>query len=76
MPLGQAHRYNVDTRDGGFKQRRDVLYTPWQWRFITAVVRAVPERIFKLRAGRRYRPPVRRPAVEAVDRRAGRRAQE
>jgi short-subunit dehydrogenase len=25
----------------------DVLYTPWRWRVIMAVVRAIPERIFK-----------------------------
>ena len=28
-------------------RRRDVLYTPWPWRFVMAVVRAIPERWFK-----------------------------
>jgi decaprenylphospho-beta-D-erythro-pentofuranosid-2-ulose 2-reductase len=27
--------------------RRDVLYTPWFWRWIMLVVRAIPERVFK-----------------------------
>jgi decaprenylphospho-beta-D-erythro-pentofuranosid-2-ulose 2-reductase len=30
------------------RARRDVLYTPWFWRPILAVIRAVPERIFKM----------------------------
>jgi short-subunit dehydrogenase len=29
------------------KRGREVLYTPWIWRIIMAVVRAIPERIFK-----------------------------
>ena len=36
MPLGQAHRYDSDTRDGGFAQRRDVLSGgsgPWRCHF-------------------------------------------
>jgi succinate dehydrogenase / fumarate reductase, iron-sulfur subunit len=36
MPLGQAHRYNNDTRDGGFKARREVLSGgsgPWRCHF-------------------------------------------
>jgi succinate dehydrogenase / fumarate reductase iron-sulfur subunit len=36
MPLGQAHRYNSDTRDGGFDRRRDVLSGgsgPWRCHF-------------------------------------------
>jgi succinate dehydrogenase / fumarate reductase iron-sulfur subunit len=36
MPLGQAHRYNADTRDGGFSVRRDVLSGgsgPWRCHF-------------------------------------------
>lgn len=36
MPLGQAHRYNSDTRDGGFAKRREVLSEvrgPWRCHF-------------------------------------------
>ena len=36
MPLGQAHRYNSDTRDAGFGQRREVLSGgrgPWRCHF-------------------------------------------
>ena len=36
MPLGQAHRYDSDTRDGGFRQRREVLSGgagPWRCHF-------------------------------------------
>jgi succinate dehydrogenase / fumarate reductase iron-sulfur subunit len=36
MPLGQAHRYNNDTRDAGFGQRREVLSGgrgPWRCHF-------------------------------------------
>ena len=36
MPLGQAHRYNSDTRDGGFAERSRVLEGgrgPWRCHF-------------------------------------------
>jgi succinate dehydrogenase / fumarate reductase iron-sulfur subunit len=36
MPLGQAHRYNTDTRDDGFAARREVLSGgsgPWRCHF-------------------------------------------
>jgi len=36
MPLAQAHRYNSDTRDGGFAARREVLADgrgPWRCHF-------------------------------------------
>jgi len=36
MPLGQAHRYNTDTRDAGFTARREVLSGgsgPWRCHF-------------------------------------------
>jgi len=36
MPLAQAHRYNVDTRDGGFVKRREMLSGgsgPWRCHF-------------------------------------------
>ena len=29
------------------RKRRDVLYTPWFWRIVMRLIRAVPERIFK-----------------------------
>lgn len=33
--------------DRAIRARRDVLYTPWFWRWIMAIIRAVPESIFK-----------------------------
>jgi short-subunit dehydrogenase len=30
-----------------YKKKRDVLYTPWFWRFIMLLIRSIPERIFK-----------------------------
>ena len=32
---------------GAAQRRRDVIYVPWFWRWIMAIIRAVPERIFK-----------------------------
>jgi decaprenylphospho-beta-D-erythro-pentofuranosid-2-ulose 2-reductase len=31
----------------GLGRRRDVIYTPWFWRWIMLIIRGVPERIFK-----------------------------
>lgn len=31
----------------GIEQRRDVIYAPWFWRWILAVIRLIPERYFK-----------------------------
>ncbi len=31
----------------GIEQRRDVIYAPWFWRWILAVIRLIPERLFK-----------------------------
>jgi short-subunit dehydrogenase len=33
--------------DRGIRHRRNVIYTPWYWRIVMAVVRALPEPIFK-----------------------------
>jgi short-subunit dehydrogenase len=33
--------------DRALRRRQDVLYTPWFWRPIMAVIRGLPERIFK-----------------------------
>ena len=30
-----------------FERGRDVLYTPWFWRWIMLVVKLIPERVFK-----------------------------
>jgi decaprenylphospho-beta-D-erythro-pentofuranosid-2-ulose 2-reductase len=30
-----------------YKKKRDVLYTPWFWRYIMLVIKYIPERIFK-----------------------------
>ncbi len=33
--------------DRALRRRRDVLYTPWFWRWVMLIIRAVPERLFK-----------------------------
>ncbi len=46
MPLGQAHRYNSDSRDGGFAQRREVLSGgrgPWRCHFAGECSRVCPK---------------------------------
>lgn len=30
-----------------YQQRRDVVYTPWFWRYIMLLIRLIPERLFK-----------------------------
>ena len=30
-----------------YKKKRDILYTPWFWRFIMLIIKYIPERIFK-----------------------------
>jgi succinate dehydrogenase / fumarate reductase, iron-sulfur subunit len=46
MPLGQAHRYNGDTRDGGFARRRETLAGgsgPWRCHFAGECSRVCPK---------------------------------
>ncbi len=46
MPLTQAHRYNTDTRDGGFEERKDVLRGergPWRCHFAGECSRVCPK---------------------------------
>jgi succinate dehydrogenase / fumarate reductase iron-sulfur subunit len=46
MPLAQAHRYNADTRDGGFKARKEVLggeSGPWRCHFAGECSRVCPK---------------------------------
>ena len=46
MPLGQAHRYNADGRDGGFARRREVLSGergPWRCHFAGECSRVCPK---------------------------------
>ena len=46
MPLGQAHRYNADGRDGGFAKRREVLSGergPWRCHFAGECSRVCPK---------------------------------
>jgi succinate dehydrogenase / fumarate reductase, iron-sulfur subunit len=46
MPLTQAHRYNVDTRDGGFKTRKTELAGergPWRCHYAGECSRACPK---------------------------------
>ena len=53
MPLAQAHRYNADSRDGGFAQRREVLAGgagPWRCHFAGECSRACPKGVDPARA--------------------------
>jgi succinate dehydrogenase iron-sulfur subunit len=46
MPLGQAHRYNADSRDAGFERRREVLggeRGPWRCHFAGECSRVCPK---------------------------------
>ena len=46
MPLGQAHRYNADSRDGGFKARKPQLAGgsgPWRCHYAGECSRACPK---------------------------------
>ena len=46
MPLGQAHRYNSDTRDGGFAARKQVLADepgPWRCHYAGECSRVCPK---------------------------------
>jgi succinate dehydrogenase / fumarate reductase, iron-sulfur subunit len=53
MPLGQAHRYNSDTRDGGFSERRALLSGergPWRCHFAGECSRVCPKGVDPARA--------------------------
>jgi succinate dehydrogenase / fumarate reductase iron-sulfur subunit len=53
MPLTQAHRYNADTRDGGFAQRKKVLATekgPWKCHYAGECSQACPKGVDPARA--------------------------
>jgi Fe-S oxidoreductase len=46
MPLAQAHRYNVDSRDGGFDQRKQALAGPrgpWRCHYAGECSRVCPK---------------------------------
>ncbi len=46
MPLAQAHRYNADSRDGGFAARRGLLFGemgPWRCHFAGECSRVCPK---------------------------------
>ena len=46
MPLGQAHRYNTDSRDGGFAARKQVLagdQGPWRCHYAAECSRVCPK---------------------------------
>jgi len=46
MPLTQAHRYNTDSRDGGFQTRKKVLAGesgPWKCHYAGECSRACPK---------------------------------
>ncbi|MFI5167472.1 MAG: succinate dehydrogenase/fumarate reductase iron-sulfur subunit [Thermoanaerobaculales bacterium] len=46
MPLGQAHRYNADSRDGGFETRKQVLAGeagPWRCHYAGECSRVCPK---------------------------------
>jgi succinate dehydrogenase / fumarate reductase iron-sulfur subunit len=53
MPLGQAHRYNADSRDGGFAERQAVLSGetgPWRCHFAGECSRVCPKGVDPARA--------------------------
>src|SRR5512133_563463 len=53
MPLAQAHRYNADSRDGGFKERSEVLAGergPWRCHFAGECSRVCPKGVDPARA--------------------------
>ena len=53
MPLTQAHRYNADTRDGGFIERKAVLAGergPWKCHYAGECSRACPKGVDPARA--------------------------
>ncbi len=53
MPLAQAHRYNADSRDGGFRERRVVLRGqagPWRCHFAGECSRVCPKGVDPARA--------------------------
>lgn len=53
MPLTQAHRYNSDSRDGGFKDRKKVLATergPWKCHYAGECSQACPKGVDPARA--------------------------
>jgi succinate dehydrogenase / fumarate reductase iron-sulfur subunit len=46
MPLGQAHRYNTDGRDGGFAARKELLAGdrgPWRCHYAGECSRVCPK---------------------------------
>jgi succinate dehydrogenase / fumarate reductase iron-sulfur subunit len=58
MPLGQAHRYNNDCRDGGFAERREALAAsrgPWRCHFAGECSRACPKGVDPARAIQRMK---------------------
>lgn len=53
MPLGQAHRYNADSRDGGFTTRKTALagdQGPWRCHYAGECSRACPKGVDPARA--------------------------
>jgi succinate dehydrogenase / fumarate reductase iron-sulfur subunit len=53
MPLAQAHRYNADSRDGGFDQRKTLLAGgrgPWRCHFAGECSRVCPKGVDPARA--------------------------
>jgi succinate dehydrogenase / fumarate reductase iron-sulfur subunit len=53
MPLAQAHRYNADSRDGGFDQRKALLSGgrgPWRCHFAGECSRVCPKGVDPARA--------------------------
>ena len=53
MPLAQAHRYNADSRDGGFAARKEVLsgeQGPWRCHFAGECSRVCPKGVDPARA--------------------------
>jgi succinate dehydrogenase / fumarate reductase iron-sulfur subunit len=85
MPLGQAHRYNSDTRDGGFAERTKVLAGgsgPWRCHFAGECSQVCPKGVDPAKAIQMMKQDLvfdllklrsRRPAARLVAKPAGKR---
>jgi succinate dehydrogenase / fumarate reductase iron-sulfur subunit len=88
MPLGQAHRYNSDTRDAGFAGRRKVLEGgrgPWRCHFAGECSQVCPKGVDPAKAIQLMKQDlvldllklrVRKPAARLVDKPCGKKRED
>jgi succinate dehydrogenase / fumarate reductase iron-sulfur subunit len=88
MPLGQAHRYNNDTRDGGFAKRREALSGgrgPWRCHFAGECSQVCPKGVDPAKAIQLMKQDLvfdlltlrrRRPAARLVDKPCGKKRED